>query len=179
MFEFLDISFQIVTQTKALAFLFGGAIIFSLFLFISARVPFWIRFVGIPLVLSLTIWGYSQLDDMLGYPYWGLPAEEVILLGYDVQQKEDQLEIVIWVREETTSRLYVIPWSPEREEQLKEATEKMKTGKKYGIRAVPPGEVAAGEETLEGDGNNNSAGSLWRDGDFVLHDFENFSYPEK
>lgn len=174
MFEFLDVSFQIITQTKALAFLFGGAIVFSLFLFISARVPFWIRFVGIPLVLSLTIWGYSQLDDMLGYPYWGLPTQETVLLGYDIQRKEDQLEIVIWVREETTSRLYLIPWTQSKEEQLKKAMEAIKEGKRFGIRKLAPG-----EEPLEGDGANDANGERLRAGEFILYDFENFLYPEK
>jgi hypothetical protein len=176
MLEFLDTSFQIITQTKALAFLFGGAIIFSLFLFISARVPFWIRFVGIPIVLSLTIWGYSQLDNMLGYPYWGLPAQQTILLGYDVQRREGQLEIVIWVREENTSRLYLIPWSPEKEKQLKEAAERMKEGKIVGIQKLEPGEESVQKE---GEKGSISTGSNWRDGDFVLHDFEEFLYPDK
>lgn len=176
MLEFLDISFQIITQTKALGFLFGGAIIFSLFLFISARVPFWLRFIGIPVVLSLTIWGYSQLDDMLGYPYWGLPTQETILLGYNIQRKGDQLEIVIWVREGDTSRLYLIPWSPEKEKQLREAEKRMKEGKIVGIQKLQAGEEPGQKEGEKGD---ISTGRLYRDGDFILHDFEEFLYPEK
>ena len=174
MLEFLDISFQIITQTKALGFLFGGAIIFSLFLFISARVPFWLRFIGIPVVLSLTIWGYSQMDDMLGYPYWGLPTTDTILLGYDVQRKEDQLEIVIWVREENTSRLYLIPWSQKKEEQLKKAVGEMREGKIIGIQKIQlGGEPSLGEEDGVADGE------VQRDGTFILHEFEEFLYPDK
>ena len=160
MFEFLEPSFQILGQTKILAFLVGGAIIFSLFLFITARVPFWVRFIGIPIVLTLSIVGYSQLDTILGYPYHGVPTEKALLLGYDVQRRgTEKLEIVIWVREEKGSRLYSVPWSKEKEERLKKAIQGMMKGKKYG---VTPGSMK---------GRN--------DGDFILHEFEFFQYPKK
>ena len=162
MFEFLDSSFQILGQTKILAFFLGGTIIFSLFLFITARVPYWIRFIGIPLVLSLTIFAYSQLDDILGYPYWGIPTEEALLLGYDVQREsKGKLEIVIWVREEKGSRLYFISWSKDKEERLKKAMKGMKDGKKYGI--------IRGTDKMKG----------INDGDFLLHEFHDFKYPKK
>ena len=162
MFEFLDSSFQILNQTRALAFLLGGTIIFSLFLFITARVPYWIRLIGIPIILALTIFAYAQLDDILGYPYWGVPTEEALLLGYDVQRKhKGELEIVIWVREKEGSRLYFISWSKEREERLKQAMEGMKKGRKYGI--------IRGDDDMKG----------INDGDFVLHEFRIFQYPKK
>ena len=161
MFEFLEPSFQILSQTKLLAFLFGGAIIFSLFLFITARVSFWVRFIGIPIILTLSIIGYSQLDNILGYPYWGIPTEEALLLGYDVQRRgSEKLEIVIWVREEKGSRLYFVPWSKDKEEKLQKAMEGIKKGKKYGIK-----------------GDDNMTGI--NDGDFVIHEFHDFQYPAK
>jgi hypothetical protein len=165
MFEFLDLNFSlhILTQTKGLAFLFGAAIIFSLFLFITARVPFWIRFVGIPIILALTIWGYAQLDNMLGYPYWGVPAEQAILMGYDVQRNpKKELEIVIWAREKEGSRLYVVPWSKEKEEKLQKAIEAMKKGIAVGIKR---------KKGIEGE--------RYSEGEFVLHEFEKFDYPAK
>ena len=151
MFEFLDSSFQILNQTKVLGFLFSGAIVFSLFLWIRARAPFWVRFLGVPIVLSLTIWGYSQLDDMLGYPYWGAPTEESILMGYDLQAGKDELKIVVWVREEGGSRLYIVPWSQEKEDQLETAMKGMEGGKKYIIREIRKGEIQQGEVYRKGE----------------------------
>ena len=163
--EFLDFSFQVLSQTKVLAFLFSAAIVFSLFLWIRARAPFWIRFIGVPIVLALTIWGYSQLDDMLGFPYWGTPAGEMVLLGYDVQPDEEELKIVIWLRGPEGSRLYIIPWSQKKEEQLKKAMEGTKGGKVYAIRPPDKGETKQGQ--------------VWRNGDFILYPFEEFIYPDK
>ena len=165
MLEFLDTSFEFLNQTRALGFLFSGAIIFSLFLWIRARAPFWIRFIGVPIVLGLTIWGYSQLGDILGYPYRGAPTEESILLGYDIQPEGDELNIVVWVREGGGSRLYLVPWSQKKEDQLKEAMEGNKAGKKYLIRKPREGETQQGE--------------VYRPGDFILYEFEDFLYPEK
>jgi hypothetical protein len=174
MFEFLDISFQVLTQTKGLAFLFGGAIIFSLFLWIASRVPFWLRFLGVPIFLALTIWGYSEVDDMLGYPYWGIPTEQAVLLGYDVQPKGDQLEIILWVREKESSRLYATPWSMKKEEQLRKAMQGAKKGKRYAIKRVEPG-----EEAIQGAAEGKRKGEVFREGEFMLYEFEDFLYPDK
>jgi len=157
MFDF-NLSFEILKQTQLLSFLFGSLILFSIFLFKYARVNFWIRFTGIPLVLALSVLGYSQLDNLLGYPYPGSPDRKVILMGFDLQENDnDQLEIVIWVKEKNSSRLYRTPWTNTKEQQIRKAMKQKMEGKSMLL-----------DPSLLSDRN-----------DFVFHEIEHNTYPEK
>ena len=165
MFDWLSTSFEVVSEMKLVGFFFGAAVLFSLFLFITAQVNFWIRFVGIPIILALCIWGYAELDSILGYPYPGIPPTEVVLLGYTIQSgKDHKLELVIWVRDKDGTRLYKFPWTKKTEEKLKEAMKKQQ-----------------GSKGKEGGGTQYkfSRGESKDPGDILMYEFNHQGYPEK
>ena len=161
--DLFGLSFTILTELQALSFLFGGFVLFSLFLFITAKVNFWIRFIGIPIILVLTIWGFAQLDSVLGYPYPGLPPQEVTVLGMNIEKDSNaKVFIILWVVEDGKARLYKFPWSKQAEEELKKGLGSAKSkGGKLRLKTKEKGQTKSDQLP------------------FILHELYHFKYPSK
>jgi len=163
----IDWTFSVLAETQSMAYFFGAFLLFSLFVFITSRVNFWIRFVGIPLILVLSIWGYSELDKILGYAYPGDFPKEVQYLAYTIEPKEKEKGqwIILWVREtDGKTRLYRIEYSEKKEQQLKKAKKGQKKGKQYKLLKPP----------------RNKKGNVKYERDtFELHEISHWNYPDK
>jgi hypothetical protein len=159
-------SFDVLAETQSMAYFFGAFLLFSLFVFITSRVNFWIRFIGIPFILALSVWGYAELDQILGYAYPGSLPEKAQYLSYTLEAKEDEVGefwIIVWLRtDDGRTRLYRIEHSEKSEEKLKKANQEGKEkGTKYQLEKRQKGNMEYPDDT------------------FVLHPIKHWNYPDK
>lgn len=157
-------SFDVLAETQSMAYFFGVFLLFSLFVFITSRVNFWIRFIGIPLILTLSIWGYAELDRILGYAYPGQLPEKAQYISSTIEAKEsgEGLWIIMWVREDSgRTRLYKIEYSKKKEERIKEAERTALEANKGLVVERPRGVVDYEKDS------------------FILHQIEHHYYPDK
>lgn len=89
------------------------------------------KFILIPLLIVGSFFTFTWFEKVLGYPAYVSLQEQVIILSHRVTFIEDKKFIELWtlpMKDRSRSRLVIIPWTQEQEEELQRA--KVKRGKK-------------------------------------------------
>ena len=160
---------------KPLVVVMAVLFLFNIFLFISARAHWVIRFIGVPLILAVSVYSYVYMDKVLGYPYPGEIPKGAFYLGHNLQTTGDKLYFVVWAYPpgESKSRLYLIPFTSSQKKEFRKGRIKQKqTGARMGIRRKVEEESQDQEGQIEqGDGNLSK--------DYELYEIKEVNYPPK
>jgi len=98
--------------------------VFFAFLLIKTKMNYYVKFLGIPLLIFTSIFAYKFLDSSLGYAYPADIPGKFILLGYEVVEKEHVKNIELWISSDPArTRLLKLPYSKEILQKLWEAQE--------------------------------------------------------
>ena len=158
--------FILFEYARPLVVVLAVLFLFIIFLFITARVHWMIRFIGVPLIMAVSIYSYAYLDKVLGYPYPGEIPKGSVYLGRHLQSTDKNLYFVVWAypQGETRSRLYLIPFKQSQQKKFREGVKKAGRGDRLGIRRAKPRE--------DEDGNLISK-------DYELYKIKEINYPPK
>jgi len=141
--------FYLVTLSVLLASIF-------LYLLIELKKSVHLIYI-IPLTIAFTVGSYFYLDTLFGYPVAKTTEQKFILLNYHIGFEEDNIYLWVILQEEAIPKAVKVPYSQKMHEQLQQAGEKMKEGKK--IEGVFGDDLSMenNDQGLE-QGNNNSGG---------------------
>lgn len=98
------------------------------FLIIRLPLQYKLKYVTIPIVLLITYILIIAGEDVLGRPYDIYPSGKFDMMDYRVVTTNSNKKIEIWVIQKGKSRLLLIPYSAEREQQLAKSKTKGKKG---------------------------------------------------
>ena len=123
-------------------------------LLIKLPVRYAIKFISIPLVLFTTYILLVQGEDLLGRPYNSKPIGEFEFIDYRIDNSDGVKKIEIWVLQNKKSKLFIIDYTPKKEEQLAQAKSKRKAG------AREQGEFKQGKPGKDGKDDDLSIGDI-------------------
>ena len=126
----------------------------------------------IPLTIAFTMGSYFYLDSLFGYPVSKSNESGFFLLNYHVGIEEEDIYLWVILNEETKPKAIRLPYSTEMHEQLEEAKQKMKEGRKITGEFNADVDIS-GNENVEG-GLKESAGGTdkSRGGAFTLMELD-------
>jgi len=100
---------------------------FLVYLLVKVPKSYWIKWLGVPVVLLASFFSYNIYTTKLGQPLpTTFPEQEFVLLGGRIIAKES---IELWIRESyKTSRLIRIPYDEKTAKELQRALERSGKG---------------------------------------------------
>jgi len=97
-------------------------------LLVKVATKYSVKFASIPLILLVTYVLLVQGEGLMGRPYDSIPMGKFEFLEYRVTQLDDYKAIEVWVLQKKKSRLYVIPYSEQMDQELARAKSKREKG---------------------------------------------------
>lgn len=157
--------FYLVTLSVLLASIF-------LYLLIELKKSVHLIYI-IPLTIAFTVGSYFYLDSLFGYPVTKTDEQRFSLLNYHVGYEEDYIYLWVILEDEAIPKAVKVPYSQEMHEQLQQAGEKMKEGRKIVGNFGDDMSMENDNEGLEA-GSNQSAGGTEksRGGAFTLMELD-------
>lgn len=98
------------------------------FLIIKLPLQYKLKYVTIPIVLLITYILIIAGEDVLGRPYDIYPVGKFDMVDYRVVSSGGNKKIEVWVIQKNKSRLLIIPYSAEQEQQLAKSKTKRQKG---------------------------------------------------
>lgn len=98
--------------------------VFFAFLLIKTKMNYYVKFLGIPLLVFTSIFAYKFLDSSLGYAYPADIPGKFVLLGAEVVDVKHEKNIELWIRQDASrTRLLKLPYSKEMIQKIWDAQE--------------------------------------------------------
>jgi hypothetical protein len=96
--------------------------IFQAYLLIKVKSNYYLKFIGIPLILFVAFFAFKTMDSCMGYAYPTNIPSKFILLGYKVVENDKVKTIDLWLQSNSSkTRLYRIPYSEGMSQKLSDA----------------------------------------------------------
>lgn len=121
---------EILLLLLPLTIVLVGVVTFLTYLFISSSAKFYIKVIGIPLILFAIYFSTTFSLNMLGRAYLGYPPNGFSLISYVVAVDKDHTKkIQLWARlKDGSTRVYQFPYSKQVEQELNRSMQRRKKG---------------------------------------------------
>lgn len=99
--------------------------------FLITQLPhkMWIKFVLIPVVLTLAVTSFLLIPHLMGYPFPGVPQGRFQVQEVRMKAEAGHSQIEFWALQNGHSRLYAIPYDGDMMNTLRNALEAGRSGK--------------------------------------------------
>lgn len=111
----------------------------SLFVFLKSNTSVLVKFMLVPIALSISVFMPMMLTTFLGkaIPVLEMPEKAAVLAHKTIILDGKKTKIEIWIAESSSTRLLVIPFSKNLEKALKEAQKSREAGNTTELQRRP------------------------------------------